>query len=143
MNIDFHYGVIYVTSRLAGMSKEQAQVVAHSCQYVDDATTPGILDFAGGESFERLASAHKLFDYKNGWNRENRVIWAPFHFLPGGQGDSLEEKSICRPDSIIAKSMVRKAIEARNENNGLPLLIRWSRVRISHRLPKSKAGSLH
>lgn len=73
MNIDFHYGVIYVTSRLAGMSQEQAQIVAHSCQYVDDATTPGILEFSGGETFDRFASAHKLFDYRNVLNQG--IVW--------------------------------------------------------------------
>ena len=119
MNIDFHYGVVYIASRVAGMKQEQAQIVAHSCQYVDDSTTPGILEFASGETFERFASAHKMFDYKNAENKENRVVWAPFHFLPGGQGGNLEEKSICRPDSDIARAMVRKAIEGKNANNGL------------------------
>lgn len=119
MNIDFHYGVIYITSRLAGMNQAQAQIVAHSCQYVDDSTMPGILEFAGGETYERFASAHKMFDYKNAANTENRVVWAPFHFLPGGQGESLEEKSICRPDSDIARAMVRRAIEGKKANNGL------------------------
>jgi hypothetical protein len=119
VNIDFHYGVIYVTSRLAGMSKEQAQIVAHACQYVDDATTPGLLEFAGGETFDRFASAHKLFDYRNVLNIENRVVWAPFHFLPGGQGNNLEDKSICQPDSLVAKAMTRRAIEARGSDNDL------------------------
>lgn len=119
MNIDFHYGVIYITSRLAGMNPEQAEIVAHSCQYVDDSTKPGILEFAGGETYDRFASAHKMFDYKNALNAENRVVWAPFHFLPGGQGNTLEEKSICRPDSDIARAMVKRAIEGRSANNGL------------------------
>lgn len=119
MNIDFHYGVIYVTARLGGMSERDAEVVAHSCQYVDDATIPGILDFADGESFERLASAHKMYDYKNGWDRENRVIWTPFHFIPGGEGDNLEAKSICRPDSAIARDMIRHAIKGKGAGNAL------------------------
>ena len=119
MNIDFHYGVIYVISRLAGMPPADAQVVAHSCQYVDDSTTPGILEFAGGERFERLASAHKMYDYKNALNAENRVVWAPFHFLPGGQGDTLEDKSVCRPDSPIAREVVRRAIADSGAENAL------------------------
>jgi hypothetical protein len=119
MNIDFHYGVVYLASRLAGMNQAEAQIVAHSCQYVDDSTKPGILEFAGGETFDRFASAHKMFDYKNAVNTENRVVWAPFHFLPGGQGETLEEKSICRPDSDIARAMVRRAIDGKNANNGL------------------------
>ena len=119
MNIDFHYGVIYVTSRLAGMSPEQAQTVAHACQYVDDATTRDILHFEDGESFERFASAHVMYDYKNGMDDENRVIWAPFHFLPGGQGDTLEEKSVCQQDSEIAREMIRRAIDNRHAPNAL------------------------
>ena len=93
--------------------------MAHACQYVDDATTNGILEFSGGESYERFASAHLMADYKNALNQENRVVWAPFHFLPGGQGTSLEEKSVCRPDSEIAKAMVRRMIKGRNADNAL------------------------
>ncbi|GAC1610511.1 MAG: hypothetical protein NVS3B3_19540 [Aquirhabdus sp.] len=101
------------------MSQEQAQIVAHSCQYVDDATTPGVLEFSDGETFDRFASAHKLFDYRNVLDLQNRVVWAPFHFLPGGQGNSLEEKSICQPDSPVAKAMARRAIDGRSANNSL------------------------
>jgi hypothetical protein len=119
MNIDFHYGVIYITSRLAGLDPTQAKTVAHACQYVDDSTVPGILEFAGGETYERFASAHKLFDYKNALNIDNRLVWAPFHFLPGGQGVSLEEKIVCQPDSKIAREMVRRAIDGKNAYNEL------------------------
>lgn len=119
MNIDFHYGVIYVVSRLGGLDRPQAQIVAHACQYIDDSTVPGLLKFAGGETFERFASAHKMFDYKNADNDENRVVWAPFHFLPAGQGATLEEKAVCRPNSDIAKEMVRRALERRHASNGL------------------------
>ena len=119
MNIDFHYGVIYAVSRLAGLAQNQAEVVAHACQYVDDASTNGILKFVDGESYERFASAHELFDYKNLNNDQNRVIWAPFHFLPGGDGNTLEEKAICKPNSNIAKEMMRRAIDGRPAENGL------------------------
>jgi hypothetical protein len=119
MNIDFHYGVIYIVSRLAGLEREDAEVVAHACQYVDDATTDGVLEFAGGESFDRFASAHKLLDYKNELNAQNRLVWAPFHFLPGGDGDSLDEKAVCRPDSTVARRMVRRAIDDKQADNAL------------------------
>jgi hypothetical protein len=122
MNIDFHYGVIYVTSRLAGLDKSQAQIVAHSSQYVDDATTKGALEFSGGETFERYASAHEMYDYKNAVDSENRAIWAPFHFLPGGEGKTLEDKVVCCPDSLVAKSMVRNAISRFSSANALQRL---------------------
>ena len=119
MNIDFHYGVVYIIGRLGGLSKEDAQVVAHACQYVDDATTPGLLRFNGGETFERFASAHKMFDYKNADNDQNRIVWAPFHFLPGAEGDTLEEKALCRPNSIVAQEMVKRALAQKNASNSL------------------------
>jgi hypothetical protein len=119
MNIDFHYGIVYVISRLAGLSVKEAEIVAHSCQYVDDATTNGVLNFEGGESYERFASAHEMLDYKNLIDDQDRLVWAPFHFLPGGVGESLEEKAICRPDSEIAREMMRRAIEGKLYDNSL------------------------
>jgi hypothetical protein len=73
MNIDFHYGVVYVAARIGGMTPSNALTVAHACQYVDDATTSGILRFKGGETFERFATAYKLFDYSNTENDLNAV----------------------------------------------------------------------
>ena len=119
MNIDFHYGIIYIVSRLAELSPNDAEIVAHSCQYVDDATTNGILDFEGGETYERFASAHEMFDYDNLRNGQNRVFWAPFHFLPAGIGQSLDEKAVCRPDSKVARAMIKRAIEERSAINAL------------------------
>lgn len=119
MNIDFHYGVVYAVSRLGGLTQDQAQVVAHACQYIDDSTVPGLLKFAGGETFDRFASAHKMLDYANMDNDQNRVVWVPFHFLPGAQGSTLEERAICRPNSEIAKQMVRRALRKHNADNSL------------------------
>lgn len=119
MNIDFHYGVVYAMARLGGLLPADALTVAHACQYVDDSTTPGLLDFEGGEMFERFPTAHSLFDYHNAFNQGNRLTWVPFHFLPAGIGESLEERAICRPNSDVAKTVVRRAIEHRTADNGL------------------------
>lgn len=120
MNIDFHYGVIFVVGRLAGLSATDAETVAHACQYIDDATIHGILDFKDGETFERFASAHAMYDYQNAFNmgnEGNRLVWAPFHFLPAGAGSTLEDKAVCRPDSEIARDVVRAAIRAGKEGD--------------------------
>lgn len=119
MNIDFHYGIVYVMARLGGLPAGEAQTVAHACQYVDDATTPGLLHFADGERFERFATAHKLFDYENVFNELNRLVWTPFHFLPAGIGVTLEERAICRPDSLVAQEVVRCAIRHKGASNDL------------------------
>ncbi|WP_308112590.1 MULTISPECIES: DUF6765 family protein [Paraburkholderia] len=119
MNIDFHYGVVYIVARTGGMAPAEALTVAHACQYVDDATTSGILRFAGGETFERFATAHKLFDYTNTEDDQNRLVWTPFHFLPAGEGETLEEKAVCRPDSAVAREVVRRAIRQRGTDTAL------------------------
>ncbi|RKP48297.1 DUF6765 family protein [Trinickia fusca] len=119
MNIDFHYGVIYAVARLGGLDVAEARTVAHSCQYVDDATTDGLLKFADGERFERIASAHEMIDYKNEEDDQNRRIWVPFHFLPGAQGKSVAEKAVCRPNSDVAKDVVRRALNAHGAYNAL------------------------
>jgi hypothetical protein len=119
MNIDFHYGVVYIAARVAGMPPGDALTVAHACQYVDDATTAGILRFKGGETFERFATAHKLFDYATTEDDKNRLVWTPFHFLPAAEGSTLHEKAVCRPDSPVAREVVRRAILRRDTETGL------------------------
>lgn len=39
-----------------------------------------------------------------------RQIWVPFHFLPGGEGDTLEKKMVCTIDSKIAQEMIEHHI---------------------------------
>jgi hypothetical protein len=119
LNIDFHYGIIYAVARLGGLEPNDAKTVAHACQYVDDATTDGLLRFKGGEAFERTASAHDMADYRNAEDDKNRKSWVPFHFLPGATGASLEERAICRPNSEVAQEMVRSALSAREAPNAL------------------------
>lgn len=119
MNIDFHYGVVYVLCCLAGMPVADARTVARACEYIDDATTGGLLFFEKGETFERFASANEMVDYQNADKDENRAVWAPFHFLPGGEGDTIEQKTICRPNSAVAQAMIQYAIAARAQDNAL------------------------
>jgi len=38
MKKDFHYSVIKILSEKAGFEAEDAQIIAHASQYVDDAT---------------------------------------------------------------------------------------------------------
>ena len=126
MQIDFHHAVTYVCARLAGFEPEDADVVAHSAQYVDDATAQGEIWFDNGMFFERTASAHKTLDYRNSKALANHRVWLPFHFLPGNLGEpapaevptyTKEEfltRCICRPNSPPAQDLMR-AIVARQD----------------------------
>lgn len=127
MQIDFHHGVTYVVARLAGFKQAEAQIIAYCAQYVDDATDDGLLSFDNGALYRRLATAHKMLDYKNFESLGQHLVWVPFHFLPGNAGlpagenpeGSFIEKLVCRPNSHVAADMVRHAFEDRNKPYGL------------------------
>ncbi|MBL8250202.1 MAG: hypothetical protein JNK31_00880 [Candidatus Competibacter sp.] len=124
MQIDFHHGVTYVCARLAGFAAAEAEIVAHAAQYVDDATEAGEIWFDNGMIYARIASAHKLLDYRNMRDLANHRVWLPFHFLPGNRGEpapaeppvygSAEDflsRCVCLPNSHPAREMMRVAIE--------------------------------
>lgn len=120
MQIDFHHGVTYVTARLAGMSPAHAAVVAYSAQYVDDATNGGVIRFDEGSSYSRISSAHRMLDYRNFEELAASRVWVPFHFLPSNGGMPIGASPVggriaaltCRPDSPVARLMVRRCIQA-------------------------------
>ena len=127
MQIDFHHGVTYVVARLAEFDHQQAKIIAHCAQYVDDATNSGLILFDNGALFSRISSAHKSLDYRNFRKLANYRVWIPFHFLPGNDGLPAGEepegkfinKLICRPNSYVAQAMVTECIQRRNTPYGL------------------------
>ncbi|MDE2596396.1 MAG: hypothetical protein KGL44_05895 [Sphingomonadales bacterium] len=115
MNIDFHYGVVYIVARIGGLSRDDAYRVAYACQYVDDATTHGILRFNGLQTFDRFASAHEMADFHNLLQQSVERVWAPFHFLPACAGTDFDERAVCRPNSEPARDLVRHILHARRD----------------------------
>ena len=110
------------------MTDGDAAIVAHSAQYVDDATNDGALQFKTGERYVRVTSAHKTLDLRaNSDEADNRLVWAPFHFLPGGDtapptlslSDQFIRRMVCRPDSEIAQNMIRDCVEKQQLPFGL------------------------
>lgn len=127
MQIDFHHGATYVIARFAGMDHAAASIVAHSSQYVDDATNSGRIEFDNGAMYERISSAHKMLDYRNFKQLSTHLVWVPFHFLPGNGGlpsgedpaGAFAEKLVCRPDSYVARDLVDACIARRQSPEGL------------------------
>jgi hypothetical protein len=111
MEIDFHFGVVYVVARLAGMDAARAEVVAHACQYVDDVTAPALR-----QSSVLLEPDRRLPGDAGGLGG---TMWAPFHFVPGGEGGTREERAICRAGCASAVAAVGQAIEERRADNSL------------------------
>jgi len=127
MQVDFHHAVTYVTARIAGFSHPEADIVAYSAQYVDDATSKGVLCFDNHALYDRINSAHKTITPKNLSDAENHLVWVPFHFLPGndgkpaGQGNDVRfiKKLVCLPDSPPSQEMVQAAIDDKDKPYGL------------------------
>lgn len=128
MQIDGHHTATYVAARIAGFSFKDAEKVAYAAQYVDDATNAGIVQFTQSDYlYCRIASAHKMIDYDNFVDVDNHLAWIPFHFLPGNgslpAGESPDGgelmKLICRPDSPVARDMLRRAVLDRGNPRAL------------------------
>ncbi|MFW7377256.1 MAG: DUF6765 family protein [Oligoflexus sp.] len=127
MQIDMHHGLIYVLARLADFSPQEATIIAHSSQYVDDATNQGVIRFSNCALYQRTASAHKMLDYRNFRELANHQVWVPFHFLPGDEVRAEDrelipdfvQRMICRPNSEIAREMMRRYICDQNSGNHL------------------------
>lgn len=122
MQIDFHHATTYVVARDAGFDHADADIIAYACQYVDDATSSGTIYFDNRAVYNRISSAHKMFDQRNTEELANHCVWLPFHFLPGNGAlladqqptANFIEKIVCTPNSQIAQEMVRDAILEKN-----------------------------
>ncbi len=114
LQYDMHYYGCYALARAAGVRAEDALVLATASQYVDDhAYNDWILsDSQTGEGVLGIATAHhpleagvralaRLID-----DDDSRLVWVPFHFLPGNEGDSFVERMIAREDSLLANQML-------------------------------------
>jgi hypothetical protein len=131
MQIDGHHTATYVAARFAGFDHADAEIVSYAAQYVDDATNGGVVWFSDSEYlYSRIASAHSMIDPNNLIAAENHLAWLPFHFLPGngllpaGQEPAGGElaKLACRPDSLVARDVLRLAVRDRDKPRGLQRL---------------------
>ena len=123
MQIDGHHTMTYVAARCAGYPHNEAEIIAYSAQYVDDATNAGSIQFDVGAMYSRIASAHKMLDYRNLKKLANHKVWVPFHFLPGNGGKPAGEepadasfirKLVCAPDSHVARDMLKTCFESKD-----------------------------
>lgn len=149
MQIDFHHTATYAIARIAGFKHEDAEVIAHASQYVDDSTTSGFLRFSNGMRFRREATAHPMVDAKNLDNDEGAMSWLPFHFLPGAvvatgaEADQYRSKLVCRPDSLVAKAMMAAAISAKDQPHALHRLGITAHVFVDTFAHQGFIGQLH
>lgn len=133
MQVDMHYYGTLAMALKAGIPDKDAKIIAYAAQFVDDAsshvngihsdggmlvtftTSHDLPDSVKSMAFSKLRELEPVFS-----NTEiQRKVWVPNHFLPGGEGDNLQERSICLEDSKIANEMfddhIGKAINSGEE----------------------------
>jgi hypothetical protein len=106
MQIDMHYYGTYALARAAGLRGDVAELIATSAQFVDDFPSNDLIALQGGERVDTVATAHTVGQFQNLDEEDQRRVWVPFHFLPGGEGATLQDRLICRKNSPLAQAMV-------------------------------------
>lgn len=122
MQLDMHYYGTYAIARSAGLRQDVATAVATAAQFVDDSTSVST-ELGDGVFLHHDATAHHPAELVPNTNPgDQRHVWVPFHFLPGAEGVTLEERLICRKDSKISKELVNNTIRMAREPYGSLLL---------------------
>lgn len=123
MQEDMHYYGTYAMARSAGLEQYACKVIATAAQFVDDhANTEGI-SFQDGARIDTEATAHHVASFiLNNDERDQRLVWVPFHFLPGNEGDSYHESMVCRKNSEIAQKVVKHCLSKHAHPYALALL---------------------
>ncbi len=129
-----HYNATLCVAYAAGFSEFAAQQIATSCQFVDDNHGAHIftgskvdLEFKDGARIYLTPTAHHFFRagagaISNVTEEFESSIWVPFHFIPGNEGDSFEERMLTTKDSEISKKVVVHAQEKGRKPYALQLL---------------------
>ena len=106
MDIDMHYYGTYALAKAAGLTDEACKIIATAAEFVDDNAGHIDLNTKDKGHLHVTATAHHAADIANLANDDQQLVWVPFHFLPGAQGNSYEEKLQCVMDSPIAREML-------------------------------------
>lgn len=121
MQTDMHYYGTYVMARSAGLNSAVSQNIATAAEYVDDSdyVRTALTD---GAFLEAHATAHHPVDSDNLLPIDQRRVWVPFHFLPGNEGNTFEEKLVCQKDSKLAQEMVEHHLNSQKDSFSLELM---------------------
>ena len=107
MDIDMHYYGTYALARAAGIRADVSWRIATAAEFVDDSTDTEVIVNPQGARFRGASTAHHPSDFAPNNDRDDQLmVWLPFHFLPGNEGETQTQRLVCRKNSAIAKAMV-------------------------------------
>ena len=109
MQIDMHYGAIYYLANLVGIGADEAEKIAWSSQFVDDAQFGGTVQFPSGAGCICSNSAHQYVT--DNLSAHGRLVWIPFHFVPDtSTKGSFLDRLKCKKNSDLASAAVQEAL---------------------------------
>lgn len=110
MNIDFHYYGTFLAARIAGFEEEEAMVIAHAAQYVDESNAsmvdselnnllgmqpqPTVMDNSEYAKYYE----HPFSKWSSDQLTEIHRAWMPFHFLPGNLENEIPYQGVTSYD---------------------------------------------
>ncbi|MGE4587965.1 MAG: DUF6765 family protein [Acidaminococcaceae bacterium] len=122
MQTDMHYYGTYAMAVAAGIPKEDAAVIAYASQFVDDSTGYDSDAHEDGGLLFGITTAHnpvdafiKATDDQTHKLEDERRVWVPFHFFPGGEGENFHEKILCVKDGDIVNEMFENYLKICND----------------------------
>jgi hypothetical protein len=116
MNIEFHYYMIYILSKYAGLDEVDCITVAYSSQYVDNNLVAQIIDREGREY-------RTIVTQNYGWWSEwfPVHVYIPFHFFPGDldtlgarRRDGRKHRLNCTPGGAFVTELLDRALATRD-----------------------------
>ena len=122
MQKDMHYFGTYAMARAAGLAPKVCQTIATASEFVDDNGERETIEFPDGGRLDFIPTAHHTTDIRNIDHHDQRLIWVPFHFIPGNEGRAISERLLCRKDSAVAREMVEHNLSFAQRNFGLHLV---------------------
>ncbi len=122
MQLDMHYYGTYAMARAAGLSPAVCRTIATCSQFVDDNAHGRSIEFLDGARIDSEPTAHHVASVGNIKPEDQRMVWVPFHFLPGNEGDTYSERLLCRKDSAIAREMLRHHLGYAKHDIGVHLI---------------------
>jgi hypothetical protein len=121
MDIEFHYYVTFVVALRAGLTKDEAYILAYSSQHVDDNTKVFKIRQGGEDIYSNYISQTSNILKAE---KELMQIYPIFHFMPGDKDEIQSDGALRRdgkfhvlntiPDNSNARVVLKAAFDEKN-----------------------------
>ncbi len=116
MNIEFHYYLVYILAKYAGLDELDCITTAYSSQYVDNNLVAHVIQIDGRE-------IKTIVTHNYGWWSDwyPRHVYIPFHFFPGDlthygarRRDGRTNRLNCTPGGAFVTELLQRALASKD-----------------------------